>query len=695
MRAHPWGLVGAVTIASLLSCGPHARRGATGGDPVARQTFSGSRVRSYTDTFAVTSIADSPTSLFIGTAHGLLRWELGSGKFNILTSHDGLPADRVAALAVDGQGGVWVATAKGLSRGVRSAWSNFPVAPVGEFLTGLQPGLDGRSVWAGGPEGLARLRGGKWERYLPDTGVTALAMAPNGVVWVGTSGKGVLRIPRSYDRIEQYGAAQGCETDVVRGLTITDKGVLAVGDGPAGPRAAYHDGERFFSYRIDAPQVLEWAARAGKDTFIGAGAAAYEVTISDKEGPPSGPVKLAAVTTGQPKPPRTVVLKPELASATLDDPVLAPGAQPVKAKDQPKESGPRAPRFDTVESAFRLPDGVTAVAGSERGLLVGSRFLGSVRIENGVVRTFRASDLVAGAQRLTVACKGDDCYLATGGARAWRFDGQAFEVASIDPEPGSRVLAVLNDRKGEVLAIHRGAKGSELRISSVADGRWTPVSMQSVAVPLGAPELNFAEFSPDGHLWLGLRYVDKAKDPVDHGAAEVDLDAGHVVYHRQGDIDMKTSFGAALPNDMVAMYWRSTKEAWFATRSGAARLLDGKVRVFTENDGMESELIYDIESGPDHEVWVATRHGTGRYDGKRWSFPKMGPFYLPATSLAHDARGHTFLGTEKGVFCVGDCAPDGIDAAHGLLDNSVLDITVDPRGRVWALTAKGVSIIEP
>jgi ligand-binding sensor domain-containing protein len=122
---------------------------------------------------------------------------------------------------------------------------------------------------------------------------------------------------------------------------------------------------------------------------------------------------------------------------------------------------------------------------------------------------------------------------------------------------------------------------------------------------------------------------------------------------------------------------------------------DGKVRVFTENDGMDSELIYDIGPGPHDEVWVATHHGTGRYDGTRWTFPKMGPFYRAATSLAHDANGHVFLGTDGGLFCVGDCDPDPIDSHRGLLDDAVLDITVDTRGRVWVLTDKGISIVEP
>ena len=47
--------------------------------------------------------------------------------------------------------------------------------------------------------------------------------------------------------------------------------VLIVGDSPSGPRAAYYDGTRFFSYRVEAPGVLEWVSRAGGELLLGSG----------------------------------------------------------------------------------------------------------------------------------------------------------------------------------------------------------------------------------------------------------------------------------------------------------------------------------------------------------------------------------------------------------------------------------------
>jgi hypothetical protein len=690
----------AVLALTLMAGCHHAPRATTPPAPAEAGpglTFSGKKVRSYTDTFAITSIADSPTTLWAGTPRGLLKWDVASRKLTVLGAREGLPTERVAQVALDPQRTVWAATEKAIVHSTRQGWQSFPIPPVGDFITGLQAAPDGKSVWVGGPEGLAHLRNGKWERFLADVSITAMATQPNGVLWIGTSGRGILRIPRAADKVEAYGPAQGCETDVVRALAVTDKNVLAFGEGPAGPRAAFIDNDRCFSYSVEAPQVIEWAAQAGPHTYLGAGSSIWELTTvepqPDKPPPePSGPVRLKPSAPAPVRKPRPVPLKPDLPATALDEP--APTGPPTAL---------RVPLFDTVAAPFGAPDGVTVVGSSERGLLVGTRFLGAVRVENGVPRLFRVGDLSAGAERLTVACKGgpkaDDCWLATGAAKAWHFSDEGFEIAPVDPEPGSRVLATLRDAKGAVMAIHRAPteakNASQLRISAVENGNWTPVSIQEVAVPNGPPLLNFALFAPDGHLWVGLRYIDKENDPIDYGAAEVDVDSGKVVYHRQGPLDSKTTLGVALPSDTVAMYFRSAKESWFATRSGAARLLDGKVRVFTAADGLESELITDIDGGPQDEVWVASARGTGRWDGKVWRFPRLGPYYLKATSLAHDDRGHTFIGTEKGLFCVGDCDPDAIDQKRGLLDDAVLDLTVDQRGRVWVLTAKGVSIVEP
>jgi ligand-binding sensor domain-containing protein len=111
---------------------------------------------------------------------------------------------------------------------------------------------------------------------------------------------------------------------------------------------------------------------------------------------------------------------------------------------------------------------------------------------------------------------------------------------------------------------------------------------------------------------------------------------------------------------------------------------------------MASDITRDIGPGEKPgEIFVATGRGTGRFDGVRWTFPRLGAFYHSANALAHDAHGNVFIGTDKGLFCVGECAPDAIDTKRGLVADGVKALAVDARNRVWVLTEKGINIVEP
>jgi hypothetical protein len=693
-----------VLVVSLgAACAPSSQKPTT--TTPQRSAYLGSRIVSFTDTYSITGIADGGPAVWAATNQGLLRWDLQQGKYAVFTPKDGMPAGPLQAITIDREGAVWVATKKAVARGTRAGWKSYPPAPVGEFISGLAASPDRDELWAAGPGGLARLRKGTWSRYFDETPITAIAMAPNGALWLGTTGRGVLRVPRTGDQIEQYGQPEGCEPDLIRSITATGEWVLVVGENERGARVAIFDGNRFWSYAASGADgavgpPIEWAARGGKNIYVGKEQSFYEVVRGDP--PPGGhegalhfqPIAARAAA------PRMVPLSDGLSSKVLETlEHMAPGPAPPPPRTEPGEPPkvilPSGPPLWALAQSQKLPEGITAVAGGDRGALVGTRFRGIVRIENGLLRPFQTTDLAANAERITVACtraEADECYLATGAVRAWHFDGQSFSVAQIDPEPGSRVLAVLRDVEGAVLALHRGAKDSLLRISRVEDGRWTPIGMSGVAVPMGAPDLNFAVFAPNRNLWIGLRYIDSDGEGVDFGAAELNVQSGEVKYHR---LDPGLPANQQLPNNVVSLTWKGEDEAWFATRSGAVRWQAGKTTVFTENEGLETEIIHDIESGIGQEVWVATRRGTGRFDGTRWRFDKLGAFYLPAHALARDDAGHVLLGTDKGLYCFGKCSDDAIDQRRGLLDDAVRDVAIDQRRRAWVLTRKGISIVEP
>ena len=683
------------------------------------------QIKSFSETSAVTAVQPVGGSIWVGTSNGLQKWDIAKGTFVRVTVANGLPSDKIAALAGDGRGGVWVMTSAGLVHDDKKGWIKLPPAPVGAFVSGLVQTNDG--LYAGGPDGLAKLQKGAWVRLLGDTAVTALASGGKEL-WVGTAGKGVVRLVG--EQVEVFTSEQGCEVETVRGLTATSSGVMAIGDGPGGQRMSFYDGARFWSYKVETQgkTTFEWIRRVGDHALIGAGTQMFDIQrLGAGDSAPNSPVKMISVDARALKPPPTGSAHRDLPSGATADPVAAPpptvaakptdtkpldskGAAksgpnanasastpttPPQAPPQPTPSDEPVPAWTVAKWGPRLPDGVTTIGSDQNLFVVGTRFLGVAKVEESELTPYRTFDLARDAERLTVACEGDtDCYVATGTARAWHFDGQSFGAASVDPEPGSKVLAVLNPPRGSVVAIHSGAGDRFLRVSSVSsEGTWTPTGMTQLEVPVGVPTVTFAAFAPSGRLWLGLRYVDKDSDQVDFGAAEVDLDGGTVIYHRKGG-----GLGAQskpLPNDIESALFVGGGEAWFGTRSGAVHLKGGELTTYTENDGLESEIIHDIALGNDGKIWVATSHGVGKFDGARWSFPPEGdPLHVKASSLARDRFGSVFVGHSTGLVIARPDKVEKLDASRGLLDNRVIDLAVDKRGRVWVLTEKGISIVD-
>lgn len=740
----------------LLGCGPKTSTDVKGGTKVTGPTAP-VRVRSFSDSRPVNCLAASSGLVWVGTSRGLVRWTTTSDPPTpaVLTTIDGLPSDKISALSLDQKGGVWVTTPKGVARFYGGSWTTYPRPPVGDLIAGMIALGEGDVVWVGGSDGIARLKDGQWERFAAGTTVTYLASDGNSGVWIGTSGKGILRVVK--EDLLSYGMAEGNDIDNVRGLvTDTSGALLAIGEGPGGPRVAFFDGNRFWSYRVEAPGVLEWVHRVGGDLFIGSAQQVWSMKRVAPGARVNGPIKFTSTgspSIGAPKasplaglkakeeaPPPPPAPPPPVAPVKPPEPEKGKGGKPAKKDKKDKkaawlssppggidpyaeavsladESAPRPvrpwlvagpggggghpPIFDTEAVDLRLPDGVTSVAADADSLYVGTRFLGVVRVQKGKQAPLRLFDLTAGAERLSVACvNNNDCYVATGGTQAWRFDGQSFEVTDVDPEKGSHVLAVVRNPSGTVIGLHRGAASREVRISSVGSaGKWAPIGLTALEVPSGVPDLSFANFSPKGQLWVGLRYVDKDQDARAYGAAEVSVDDGRVVYHRQrpAGVSKNAAQGVNVPSDVTAIAWKGLDEAWLASRSGAVRVTDNKtVKTFTENDGLESELVHDVVEGLNGQIWVATSRGIGIWDGQRWRFPKEAPYNVKASALARDPDGRIWIGTDRGVLEIQNEKTTHLIATRtGLLDDKVLNMGVDVRGRIWVLTEKGISVIEP
>ncbi len=148
------------------------------------------------------------STLWIGHQNGLTRFDGHS--CTTLTPADGLPDQRVNALAWDGRGQLWVGTRGGAAVMTDAGWRTYHVADglLDEMVNALLVDHQG-GVWFGSYSaprgGVSVLRDGRWQHFsvengLPHNNVTSFFQDRQGAVWVGTGfydrGGAVRLVPR-------------------------------------------------------------------------------------------------------------------------------------------------------------------------------------------------------------------------------------------------------------------------------------------------------------------------------------------------------------------------------------------------------------------------------------------------------------------------------------------------------------------
>ncbi|MCC6746265.1 MAG: hypothetical protein IT371_01320 [Deltaproteobacteria bacterium] len=654
------------SLLGLLAAGCKHGGGAEGTLPTdteAPRETGFSQLHAFSETLPYTSLAAFGEHLYAGTPGGVIRFHRRSGEWVRLTKAQGLASDRVTAIAGHPRSGLWVATDRGISQHRAGVWSNQPVGAVpGPRVTAMVATENG--VWAGGPGGLGRLADGAWRAHLPGAKITALLpdLEADGL-WVGTAGEGVYRFVGG--KLVAFTAAQGQVVRHVRSMARSATGaLLVVGRDDQRERLAYFDGTYWTSYDVEPQDTLDWVSAVGDDLLLSAGG------------------RVVAVRTLAP------VAAPGGRSSSRAGPLrLAGSRSPVMPSRLPM------PELATARVDTWFPPNPTVIVGYGREVLIGTRAAGAALYDGRSVKWYRTLDLTGDGEKLQLGCLEKTCYLA-GGGRAFRYREGRFSPLVVTPE-AAVVHAFLTDSAGAVVALWSPAEGRSVVMSRLAGDRFDKAFEAKLTLPPGRKgEVRFARYDLTGQLWVGLQYVDADGERRPWGVAVLRPD-GNVLYHRSTLLptEDRAAGSLALPDDVRDIYF-SGEETWLATDSGACRVRSQRVDLFTENEGMESELLYAIDRGPAGELLAATQRGLGRYDGRQWRFGLADA--LSATARAVVRRGGAvWVGTDAGLVRWEGGKTLRITSVHGLAGDGVRDLRVDLEGRLWVLTSRGLSIVTP
>lgn len=620
------------------------------------------RVRVFTEPSPVRVLAAAERFVFVATEQDLERFDDVGGVF-ALTSQSGLTGSSVVALGPDAdRKAVWVLTDGGVGRYDVAAevysTINDPPASMGIDFAVLDK--EGASIaaasdggaWIGTGKGLIYVSAkGGWTSTPIKDPIKAMVRDHAGWLWIATPTGLVARKPTG-DTL-RIGASQGCNIAAPRLLVELpgDRMMVIGADSDGRERLAFGAAQTFVTYRALPDVTWEAATRRANGAVVMGGGRVYRINEPDP---------------------------------TRVRPLARDGMRLVAVNGDGK-----APQWEIDPIDLVVPPGATSLGASADQLLIGTRDLGTARYQiagDGTARPkdwLRRKQMFQDATTLSVACaKVDDCWIATGARQAWHWTGERFVAGG----PDQVVLAVVREPAGPIYALHRAGAEASLHLSRIEKGAWTPVQNVTLTAPGVAPEVSFARFPAAGQLWVGLRYRDGLEMRAG-GLAIIDTATGKVTYHRP---ESTTDKVMPIPVGVVDADVRG-ETAWFATNEGIARVTNGQVRLWTENDGLLSELARAVTITANGGVIVATGAGAAIWDGKTWTFPPALRFEL--NDVVATRNGQVWMATERGIAAWDGSKVRRVDMRRGLAENQILDVASDQFDRVWARGPGSLTLI--
>lgn len=566
----------------------------------------------------------------------------------------GLPSSKVAALAQDRDGYLWIGTNDGLAR------------------------FDGEdfAIWQHAPE-----RHGS----LPSNAIQALLVDSGNRLWVGTAGGGLALLDAERETFERpsFDAQPGGGVRDVWAIAETPDGAIWYGGFDSGLFRLQPDSGEIRRFLADASRS---GALPGNDVLSLAVDAAGALWVGTTEG--------LARWDGF-----DFVIQPELDRRLI-----------VRLRGTPDGglligtgTGPNLRSADGQLSTPRLDNGdlpalpVTSMQHDAGGALWFGTAHGLYLVDDAALQRYRADrrrpfTLGAHAVMDLLLDHEGGLWIATegGGLAHLPRDWRAFSIwvfAWDQPDSPSMLMA-------------RGlAQGADGKLWLIGSGggldRLDPQTGRFERFLDGDSKL------PERRGWSVLETADKAVW-IGHqrGLSRFDPGSGDLRHWWSDPSDPSAPMAGAvdlLLDDGEGGFWASVLGAGIERRNAQGELLERIAE--GPASGLPAGNVEQMLLGPDSALWVASARGVLRWNGERFERP-LGLPDAPATALGFDRGGRLWVHQRDALqafdWSQGEASPQlRFDGGDGLPAVQAGGLMPDHAGRIWLTTQRGLVRVEP
>ena len=594
-----------------------------------------------TDVERVHALFPTPDAVWGATDAGVARWHRGERAFSIDRS-EGAPAGRVIDVVVSRAGAVYAGLPSGIAWKVPGqTWRTLRVGPLGSGVTALALRADG-GVWVGLARGFGWFFDGQLHLLTNRYQVRGIVRGPKGSLWFATAEHGAVALEGR--QLVEYTEAQGICGQHVRQMAADAEGrLIAVCAGPqANNRVAVWTEGRWYTYRVDGVPLPLRAAWFGADgpvveargsmwRFVPRPVPIAPPLDSLPVSPRAGAIPFAPDPLGVPATPL-----PRDQQKAPHSPAAAPGAEPGQV---------RSPVVVEFHPSVRA-------AGAFRGDPNAAPTYDLERYDAGVPRGVRITARAFGVDGTAWFALSGRGLLGSRGASRERLTSR-----SLAPAHDAVRLAVRRD--GKIFLV--GARGL-VRRRGRGWAAW-PFPGQPDTLPLAVG------VDPADRVWA-LGYVAG--------------DDALIVFRSEDGEHLQAVGRIPLPDDVAG------EPRLGVLLVDAAGALQFPVFWIDERGGLRPVGLARVSASLDHMQLL-------RADLDLSAQPVEGTPWLPdawINAIAQPTSDALWLATNGGLVRLAGGRVEVYDENRFLDSELILDVDVDARGRVWAVTADGLGRVE-